>query len=73
MEPAAMAGSMVASLVLGERSCIEVLELRLELFGCHLATQQLLMGASAAQKTANMVRSLEAGLIAPTELIARAV
>jgi len=33
----------------------------------------IVMGASAAQKTANMVRSLEAGLIAPTELIARAV
>jgi SAM-dependent methyltransferase len=33
----------------------------------------ILMGTSAAQKTANMVRNLEAGLIAPTELIARAV
>ena len=33
----------------------------------------ILMGASAAQKAANMMANLERGLIAPTEIIARAV
>ena len=32
----------------------------------------ILMGASAPQKVANMINNLEAGLIAPTELISRA-
>ena len=31
------------------------------------------MGASAPQKVANMMANLERGLIAPTEIIARAV
>jgi hypothetical protein len=30
------------------------------------------MGASAPQKVANMIKNLEAGLIAPTELISQA-
>ena len=33
----------------------------------------ILMGASAPQKVANMMDNLERGLIAPTEIIARAV
>jgi hypothetical protein len=31
------------------------------------------MGASAPQKTANMVDNLERGLITPTEILARAI
>ena len=33
----------------------------------------ILMGASAPQKAANMMGNLERGLIAPTEIIARAI
>jgi SAM-dependent methyltransferase len=34
---------------------------------------QILMGASAPDKVANMIANLESGLIAPTEIIARAI
>jgi ubiquinone/menaquinone biosynthesis C-methylase UbiE len=34
---------------------------------------QILMGASAPEKVANMIANLESGLIAPTEIIARAI
>ena len=34
---------------------------------------QILMGATAAQKIANMISMLDNGVIAPTEIIARAI
>jgi hypothetical protein len=33
----------------------------------------ILMGASAPQKVANMIDNLERGLIAPTEIVSRAI
>jgi hypothetical protein len=33
----------------------------------------ILMGSTAAQKVANMIDNLESGLIAPTEIVCRAI